>query len=379
MTTTPESDNPNEPHGRSSDQTPPPFEAGAEWLTGRGRDADVVMSSRVRLARNLVGFPFAPTATDDDRRHLLGAARPHVSAANDDGKAALTWVDVHELPAIDRELLVERHLISRQHARGKLSSGVGGVDTPRALAVSLPDEKLAIMVNEEDHLRIQRIHAGLDLSAALAAVDAADDRIEASLDYAFNPRFGYLTCCPTNVGTGARFSVMLHLPALRLTGEIEKVKRAAEGMSLAVRGFYGEGSDASGDFYQLSNQTTLGKSERVLLAELEADIVPKVIDYERMARRKLLSRKTPILQDQVHRAMGVLAHARLLSTEESMKLLRLLRLGVVSELIDSTDLLTVHHLMLLTQPAHLQRAVGEELDQDQRRSARADLIRAKLG
>lgn len=350
--------------------------ATTEWLSGRGTASDVVLSSRVRLARNLAGFPFMARASRIDRRQILDLCRARITGASVADR--LAWVDLHGTRPIERNLLVERHLISKHHARGKLAGGKGGPDEPRGVAISLPDERLSVMVNEEDHLRIQLIHAGLDLGGAYERIDAIDDKIEAGLDYAFSGRFGYLTCCPTNVGTGIRLSVMLHLPALNMTGEIEKVKRAAKDMALAIRGFYGEGSQASGDFYQLSNQTTLGKTERVLLHAMESDIVPKVVQYERLARQSLIKQRHAVLDDKVHRARGLLERARLISADEAMGLLSQVRLGVVLGLIEGLDEALINHLMLLIQPAHLQLTVGREMPQGERRSARADLIRARL-
>lgn len=365
--------------GRESAQDPthgPSHEQGTAWLRGQGPDSDVVMSSRVRLARNLAGFPFMPRATRQDRNQILDLCKTRLL----DGTLGerVLWMDLHKADELERNLLVERHLVSKQHAKGRLSNGSGGVEEPRGLAVSLPDEHLSVMVNEEDHLRIQGMRSGLALNDLLNEVDAVDDRIESGLDYAFSPRFGYLTACPTNVGTGVRISVMLHMPALKITGEIEKVKRAANDMSLAVRGFYGEGSESSGDFYQISNQVTLGKSEQVLLHELEREIIPRVIEYERVARRTLMARRSGVLEDQVYRAFGVLTHARLMSAEESMKLLSRVRLGVVLGMLQEVPQEAVNHLVLLTQPAHLQRAVGADLDQDARRRARAELLRNRL-
>lgn len=366
----------NDPGGASPR---PVYEAGTEWLRGEGDAADVVMSSRARLARNLAGFPFANRASRVQRRQVLDLCRSRIIASSLGGRGAqIMWVDLHDSPAIERTLLVERHLISQQHARGKQANGAGGADEPRGLAVALPDERLAIMINEEDHLRVQSIRSGLALGEVWSEIDALDDALEAGLDFAYSPRWGYLTACPTNVGTGVRFSVMLHLPGLKLTGNMEKVKRAAGDMSLAVRGFYGEGSEAAGDFYQISNQTTLGKTEQVLLDELQREILPRVIDYERAARRTLKEKRRAQIEDQVHRALGLLTSARLLTTEEAMQLLSHLRLGVVTGLIEGIDHRLVNQLMLLSQPAHLQRITGREMDQDQRRAARATLVRERL-
>jgi protein arginine kinase len=347
-----------------------------EWLRGEGDASDVVMSSRVRLARNLAGFPFMPKAEHSDREQLLSICREQILAA--ELSPQLMWIDLHHSTNLERSLLVERQLISRPHARGKLSNGVGGTREPRGVAVGLPDERLAIMVNEEDHIRMQVIRSGLDLESAFARADKVDDALEAGLEFAFSPRFGYLTACPTNVGTGARFSVMLHLPALKATGEIEKVRRAADDMGLAVRGFYGEGSEAAGDFYQLSNQVTLGKSERKLLETMQHQIVPRVVEYERRARDVLLGKRRRSTEDGVFRALGILSNARLLTVEESMNLLSQIRLGIVLKLLPDVQPETVNLLLLLIQNAHLQRLGGSELEPHERSAARADLVRSKL-
>lgn len=383
----------------------PSYETGTEWLRCAGASSDVVMSSRVRLARNLAGWRFGHKAGHGDRQKVLEICRDRIAAAGLSSVGAsasptppgpttpttptapptqpqIMWIDLRESPPIERQLLVERHLISKQHSKGKplpdLKSGDVETTDPRGVAIALPDERLSIMVNEEDHLRIQAVRGGLALAEAWADADRADDLLESRLDFAYSPRFGYLTCCPTNVGTGVRMSLMLHLPGLKLTGDIEKVKRAAGDMNLAVRGFYGEGSEAAGDFYQVSNQTTLGKSEQSILNDLAGEIIPKIVEYERMARRNLLAKRGAALEDQVYRALGLLTHARLLTAEESMQMLSHVRLGVVMGLVSDVDLASVNALMLLTQPAHLQRVMGTELDQEQRRNARAQLIRRRL-
>lgn len=374
----------------------PSYENGTEWLRSAGASSDVVMSSRVRFARNLAGWRFGHKAGHGDRQKVLEICRDRIAAAglSSVGESAspgsttptvppqIMWIDLRESPPIERQLLVERHIISKQHSKGKplpdLKTGDVETTDPRGVAIALPDERLSIMVNEEDHLRIQAVRGGLALAEAWADADRADDLLESRLDFAYSPRFGYLTCCPTNVGTGVRMSLMLHLPGLKLSGDIEKVKRAASDMNLAVRGFYGEGSEAAGDFYQVSNQTTLGKSEQAILNDLAGEIIPKIVEYERMARRNLLAKRGAALEDQVYRALGLLTHARLLTAEESMQMLSHVRLGVVMGLVADVDLASVNALMLLTQPAHLQRVMGTELDQEQRRNARAQLIRRRL-
>ena len=367
---------------------------GAPWLSGAGAAAEVVISSRVRLARNLAGAPFPGRCNAEQRLAVLGACRKEiVSAGLAASGARLTWADVHGLPTLERQVLLERHLISKEHAGlkqadGSAAAGAGasgaqqvkppGVGPARGVAFTLPDESLSIMVNEEDHLRLQVLRPGLALTEAWKQADAADDALEATLGYAYSPRLGYLTACPTNVGCAVRMSVMLHLPALRLTGDVEKVRRATRDMALAVRGFYGENSEAAGDLFQISNQTTLGKSEAVLLRDLEREILPEVIAYELTSRKLLLEKRRRFVDDQVCRALGLLRSARLLTPEEALSQLSLVRLGVLTGLIGGVEEQAVTQLFLLTQPAHLQRAIGRELNQQGRREARADLCRAAL-
>jgi protein arginine kinase len=277
-------------------------------------------------------------------------------------------VDLEHAPEIDRQLLVERHLIRKQHAAAEGARGVAVGE----------NETLSIMINEEDHLRIQVLRSGLQLDEAWDQINAIDDALESKLDFAFHPRFGYLTACPTNVGTGIRVSVMLHLPALKLTGEIEKVFRAAKDLKLAVRGLYGEGTEATGDFYQISNQTTLGKSEEEIISEFRHLVIPKIIDYEHHARRALVNDHTTALDDKVRRALGLLRSARLMASEETLFLLSHLRMGIHLGRVKDVEIRTLNELFLLTQPAHLQKISGRKLEGDLRRAARADYIRERL-
>jgi protein arginine kinase len=340
-----------------------------EWLRGAGPHSDIVISSRIRLARNLAGFPFVGRANRRQRFDVVERCRqPIASGALG---APPWWLDLAKGSDLERQLLVERHLISRQHAQG-------GADFPRGVAVG-DSETFALMVNEEDHLRLQVLRSGMQLREAFEQAEHLDDVLEQCLDYAYSPRWGYLTACPTNVGTGLRVSVMLHLPALKLTGEIEKVRRAARDMHLAVRGLFGEGSDALGDLYQVSNQTTLGKSEEEVLSDFEKLIVPQIISYEQQARQALLKQRPALLDDRIWRAWALLTHARVLGTEEVLAMLSHLRLGVNLGRIDTVDIRTINELFLLTQPAHLQAITGCEMEQAARREARAKLVRAKLG
>lgn len=337
------------------------------WLLDSGPDRDVVISSRVRLARNLEGFRFVNRADRAERQELVVQARQRLSKIP--GDRDMVWIDLLDAGDLERLLLVERHLISKQLAKGK---------EPRAVAVSR-DESLAIMINEEDHYRMQVIRSGFQLRSAYQGVNEVDDLLGAEIGFAFHERFGYLTACPTNVGTGIRISVMLHLPALTLTNEIERVRRAARDMQLAVRGFYGEGSEALGDLYQLSNQTTLGKSEDELLDEFETKVIPQVIAYERKARQLLIDKRTSLLEDRCYRAYGLLVNARLIKADEAMRLLSHLRLGIETERIDDVETATVNRLLLQCQPGHLQKSIGRRIPQARRSEARARLIRETLG
>jgi protein arginine kinase len=337
-----------------------------EWLRGSGPMSEIVISSRIRLARNVAGFPFLTRASRHQRQNLESKIRQTILGAQI--ASQMLYVDLEAAPEIDRTLLVERHLISKPHAAAEGARGVAIAE----------DETVSIMVNEEDHLRIQVLRSGLQLEEAWEQINAIDDKIEAKVDWAFHPRFGYLTACPTNIGTGIRVSVMLHLPALKLTGEIEKVFRAAKDMRLAVRGLYGEGTEATGDFYQISNQTTLGKSEEEIISDFKLQVIPKIIDYEHHARRKLLNDLTVALDDKICRAMGILRSARLLASDETLFLLSHLRMGVNLGRIKDVDLRTLNELFLLTQPAHLQKMQGRKLEGDLRRAARADYIRQRL-
>lgn len=338
-----------------------------QWLATPGPLSEIVISSRIRLARNVVGYPFLSRANDDQRRELADRLRVHLDTRATNGQ--WEYLDLDQVDDLDRQMLVERHLISRQLVDAKGTRGV-------AIAT---DESTSVMVNEEDHLRIQVLRTGLQLDEIWQQINSIDDRIEDNIEYAFHPRYGYLTACPTNVGTGIRVSVMLHLPALKLTGEIERVFRAAKDMHLAVRGLYGEGTEATGDLFQISNQVTLGRSEEEIVNEFKSLVIPRIIDYENLARQCLVKERPLQLDDRVWRSYGILKNARTISSEETMLHLSHLRLGVHLNRIKDIELRTLNELFLVTQPAHLQKIHGERLTGEQRSSARADIIRAKLG
>ena len=291
-----------------------------------GPQADVVVSSRVRLARNVAGFPFVARSSDLQRQEVMQMVT-RAPLGNEFG-SGLTWVNMSQTTPLERQLLVERHLVSRHFAESVIPRTVG-VDT---------EETLSVMVNEEDHLRIQTILPGFRPVDAFNEARKLDVAMEATVDFSFSTRWGYLTACPTNVGCGVRVGVMLHLPGLRYTGEMERVKRAAKDMHLAMRGFYGEGTEAVGNFYQVSNQLTLGCSEDDLIRRFAEETVPHLVDYERSARAMLAENNRPLLDDKVHRAVATLRAARLLGAEEATKLLANLRLGICMQVIKDVEL-----------------------------------------
>ncbi len=336
-----------------------------EWLRGTGPESDIVVSSRIRLARNLADFPYTNRASAHQRAEIETLLRDRISRL--DGGLTLDYVQVHSLSPVDRQLLVERQLISREHAASEGRRGV---------AIEAKETR-SIMINEEDHLRLQVLRSGFALDEAWEDIDKLDDMLEARMTYAFSEEFGYLTACPTNVGTGMRSSVMLHLPALALTKQIEKVFRALQKINLAVRGLYGEGTRASGDFYQISNQVTLGKSEADILKEIR-EVIPQIFNYERLARNTLVKENRSMLQDRVSRAYGTLRSATMMTSEETMDLLSSVRMGINLGLIEDISIPTVNELFIQTQPAHLQKLQGSPLDGEERNVARASYLRSRL-
>jgi protein arginine kinase len=336
-----------------------------EWLRGTGPESDIVISSRIRLARNVAAFPFTNRSSAYQKAEIETMLRERVARLELEPR--LEYINIPTLSPLDRQFLVERQLISRELA---------AADGPRGVAL-MPRETVSLMINEEDHLRLQVMRSGFALDEAWQDIDRVDDLLEARISYAFSDEFGYLTACPTNVGTGMRSSVMLHLPALVWTKQIEKVFRALQKINLAVRGLYGEGSRASGDFYQISNQVTLGKSETQILNEIR-EVIPQIITYERQARNSMLQETRQAMQDRVSRAYGTLCSATMMTSEETMDLLSSVRLGVNLGLLDDVTIATVNELFIHTQPAHLQKLMGALLDGEERNAARARYLRTRL-
>jgi protein arginine kinase len=323
------------------------------------------MSSRVRLARNLSSLAFPGWAKKPERIRTLEAIRPAVESLKPMAGGFSESMD--NLLAMDKQVLVERHLISREHAAKNAGSGL----------VLNKEESLCVMINEEDHLRMQALKPGLQIKEAWQAIDNIDSLLEKKLDYAFSPTLGYLTACPTNLGTGIRVSAMLHLPALVLSEQVNQIIQAVNKLGLAVRGLYGEGTEALGNVFQVSNQMTLGEQE-VDIVERLSKVLAQLIEHEENARGTLLESKPKVIFNHIGRAYGILANAHSISSKETMNLLSLLRLGVDIGLFPGVERSLVDELFLITQPAHLQKRFTEKLTAEERDLLRADMLRERL-
>ena len=341
---------------------------GLGWAAGQGQAGDIVISSRVRLARNLQGYPFPMRASDDDRLRVLETVRAALGELT-----ASTPIDFWKMEDLDdrqRDLLLERHVVSREL--------VGGEGPPAHAGFGLwSDETAGVMVNEEDHLRLQALAGGFELEETWRTVDRLDERLGELLSYAFHHEYGFLTACPTNVGTGLRASVLVHLPGLVLTKEIRKVLEGIGQVGLTYRGLYGEGSEVVGNLFQVSNQTTLGKEEEELVGHLTR-VMGKVVDYERSARSRMLREAPGVLEDKVWRAYGILRHARSLPAEEMMNLLSALRLGISLKLLKTPRVETLNEILVFGQTAHLEDAAGGTLGEVEADAARAAYVRTRL-
>jgi len=325
----------------------------------------IVTSSRVRLARNLKDASFPGWAKKPERVRVFDTIRPAVASLPEMKDAFSETMD--SLSSLDKQILVERHLISREHAAKSSGSGL----------VLNREETLCVMINEEDHLRMQALRPGLQLRQAWTAIDQADSLLEKRLDYAFSPDLGYLTACPTNLGTGIRVSAMLHLPGLVLHEHINPIIQSVNKLGLAVRGLYGEGTEALGNVFQVSNQMTLGETETDIVERLEK-VLAQIIEHEENARATLLEKKPKVVYNHIGRAYGILANAHSISSKETMNLLSLMRLGVDIGVFPGVDRALVDELFILTQPAHLQRQHSGKLSPEERDLLRADMVRERL-
>ena len=336
-----------------------------EWLRGEGPHHQIVISSRVRLARNLRNRAFPGWAKKAERTSILELIRPRVEELTEMQDSFSE--SLQELSALERQVLVERHLISREHAAKGMGSAV----------VINPPQTISIMINEEDHLRMQAITCGLDLEKTFQMIDEIDTALEAQLDFAFDEELGYLTACPTNVGTGMRASAMVHLPGLVLGEQINQVVNSVNKIGLAVRGLYGEGTEAMGNLYQVSNQTTLGEKEDQIIGRLQK-VIETLIQRETQARENLLATKRTTLMDQIGRAYGILTHAYSISSKEALNLISILRLGIDLGFFPEEGRAIINQLLMDTQPAHLQNLSQQKLAAEERDHLRADIVRERL-
>jgi protein arginine kinase len=337
----------------------------AETALRHGPHDRIVMSSRVRLARNVRDAAFPGWAKKPERVKILEMIRPAVESLPEMKGAFSEAMD--SLGALDKQILVERHLISREHAAKSSGSGL----------VLNREESFCVMINEEDHLRMQALRPGLQLRQAWGAIDHLDSELEKKLDYAFDSDLGYLTACPTNLGTGIRVSAMLHLPGLVLGEQINPIIQSVNKLGLAVRGLYGEGTEALGNVFQVSNQMTLGETETTIVERLEK-VLAQIIEHEENARQTLLEKKPKVVFNHIGRAYGILANAHSISSKETMNLLSLMRLGVDMGLFPGAERSLVDELFILTQPAHLQKQFSDKLSAEERDLLRADMVRERL-
>jgi protein arginine kinase len=325
----------------------------------------VVLMTRIRLARNLAGLPFPGWAKDVQRRDVLARCLQAV-ASLPQMKRGLA-VDVDDLSELEKQILVERHLISRELCHSKGGSGI----------VISKDQSCVVMINEEDHLRIQVLRSGFQFKKVWNTITSLDSDLEEQLDYAFSPKLGYLTACPTNLGTAIRASTMMHMPALVISGQMEKVVRAVNQLGMAVRGLFGEGSDASGSIFQISNQTTLGEAEEDIIKHLTG-VLNTIIEQELNAREKLVESEPTKLFDKIGRAYGILQNGYLLNSGEAMNLLSLIRLGIDLGVFPDSQRAVVDRLFIECQPGHIQHNTKRSVEANQRDVLRGELLRMEF-
>ncbi len=339
----------------------------SEWMRGDGPHSDIVISSRIRLARNLKNHPFPLLYTNTESNAVIEEVKSSISQEQIKRIGSFTFIPLEDLTLLQKKVLVEKHLISL-HLANESRKG--------AVAIS-ENESISIMVNEEDHIRIQCLYPGLQIYDAWKIANEIDNIFEQKLDYAFDEKRGYLTSCPTNVGTGIRASVMLHLSALVLTGQINRIIPAITQVGLTVRGIYGEGSEALGNLFQISNQITLGQTEEDIIENLHG-VVNQIIEHERQSRKNLIQESRVQMEDRVGRAFGILSYARNIDSKEAMERLSDLRLGIDLQLIKGISASVINELMVMIQQGFLQQYAGGELNVEERDVRRATIIREGL-
>lgn len=337
----------------------------SEWLKGTGPNPDIVMSSRVRLARNLEKFPFPHWANKKEAEEILKTITEMLPRI--DYLKNISIFKLEEMDGVDKEFLVERHLMSYEHAQKPQN---------RAIAVD-PEEIVSIMINEEDHLRMQVMQSGFNLYEAWSIMNKIDDAIAKEMRFAFHSEWGYLTACPTNTGTGLRGSVMLHLPALVMSRQINRVLAAIAKLSFTTRGLYGEGTQAMGNFFQISNQVSLGQSEEEIINKING-LIRQVIEQENQAREVMVTRDRAHLEDRIFRSFGLIKTAHIITSQETIELLSMVRLGCDLGMIKEIDRRDINEVFIITQPAHMQKLENKKLSTQERDIQRAQIIRSKL-
>lgn len=342
-------------------------EAISPWMRADGPDSDIVLSSRIRLARNFADRVFPLIANEKDLEDIRLFLKEGYEQKSFKDYGDFQFISMRDLTVIEKTALVEKHLISPYLAK----------HAKTAASMISKNEQVSIMINEEDHLRIQLYLPGFQLKNALQSAFELDDWLEEKIDYAFDENFGYLTSCPTNVGTGMRASVMMHLPALVITQQISHMIPAINQLGLVVRGIYGEGTQALGNIFQISNQITLGKTEDDIVEDLES-IVLQLIEYERMARKRLIKQAGIQLEDRIHRSYGVLEHSRIIEAKEAARCLSNVRLGIDLHIIENVQRQILNELMVLIQPGFLQQYAKKNLTTSECDILRATLIRERL-
>jgi protein arginine kinase len=337
----------------------------SEWLKGSGPHSDIVISSRIRFARNLEKAPFPHWANKKQNKDVLDAVEETV--VKSEFLKKMTIFKLADLDNVDKQFLIEKHLMSYEHAQKTDSR-----------AIIIDDEEVcALMVNEEDHLRIQVMQSGFNLYEAWDIINKIDDSLSKELNFAYLPDWGYLTACPTNTGTGMRGSVMLHLPALVMTRQINQVLAAIAKLSFTTRGLYGEGTQATGNFFQISNQISLGHSENEIIENING-LIRQIIEQENHSRSTLFSQNRAMLEDKINRSFGILKSAHIITSQETTELLSLVRLGCDLGVIKDLNRRVINELFIITQPAHLQKIENKKLTAQERDLKRAELVRNKL-
>ncbi|CAH0120773.1 MULTISPECIES: protein arginine kinase [unclassified Paenibacillus] len=339
----------------------------SDWMKGNGPDSEIVISSRIRIARNLESFPFPMLATNQQSKEILDTLSNVLNTDELKSIGHFEKILLNDLDELEKSVLVEKHLISPSLANESRNGAV----------ILSENESISIMINEEDHLRIQCLYPGFQIREAWELAGKIDDIFEAHVDFAFDEDRGFLTSCPTNVGTGIRASVMMHLPALVLTQQMNRILPAITQVGLAVRGLYGEGSEAVGNLFQISNQITLGQSESEIIDNLYS-VARQIIEHEKAARQKLMAESRTRLTDRIRRSYGILSYAEVMDSKEAMQRLSDVRLGIDLGLVDNVSEHVMNELIVMTQPGFLQQFFDVKLSAEDRDAHRAKLIRDKL-